>query len=100
MRAGVICGQDMARTAACCAGFLSGAIREPIGRVPEVADIDTRGLDIRNPQVEELLRVDVDGWLAEVPLIREHFAQFGSHLPPEMSAEVDGLEKRLKSAKG
>jgi phosphoenolpyruvate carboxykinase (GTP) len=50
--------------------------------------------------VEELLRVDVDGWLAEVPLIREHFAQFGSHLPPEMSAEVDGLEKRLKSAKG
>jgi phosphoenolpyruvate carboxykinase (GTP) len=72
----------------------------PIGRVPEVADIDTRGLDIRNPQVEELLRVDVDGWLAEVPLIREHFAQFGSHLPPEMSAEVDGLEKRLKSAKG
>jgi phosphoenolpyruvate carboxykinase (GTP) len=72
----------------------------PIGRVPEVADIDTRGLDIRNPQVEELLRVDVDGWLAEVPLIREHFAQFGSYLPPEMSAEVDGLEKRLKSAKG
>jgi phosphoenolpyruvate carboxykinase (GTP) len=49
--------------------------------------------------VDELLRVDVDGWLAELPLIREHFAKFGSHLPKGLQDEVAGLEQRLKSAK-
>jgi phosphoenolpyruvate carboxykinase (GTP) len=72
----------------------------PIGRVPEVADLDTHGLDIRESQVAELLSVDIEGWRAEVPLIREHFAHFGSHLPKELSAEVDKLEKRLLEAKG
>jgi len=52
----------------------------PIGRIPEVADLDTRGLDIQGARVDELLSVDIDGWLAEVPLIKEHFAHFGSHL--------------------
>ena len=70
----------------------------PIGRIPEVADLDTGGLDIKGSQVEELLSVDVDGWLAEVPLIREHFAQFGRRLPNELSVEVDSLEKRLLAA--
>ena len=47
----------------------------------------------------KLLSVDVDGWLAEVPLIREHFAKFGDHLPQGMNDEVDKLEERLKKAK-
>jgi GTP-dependent phosphoenolpyruvate carboxykinase len=42
--------------------------------------------------------VDVEGWLAEVPLIREHFAKFGSHLPEAMNRELEGLAKRLESA--
>jgi phosphoenolpyruvate carboxykinase (GTP) len=41
----------------------------------------------------------VDGWLAEVPLIREHFAKFGDHLPQGMKDEVNKLEERLKKAK-
>jgi phosphoenolpyruvate carboxykinase (GTP) len=71
----------------------------PIGRIPEVTDLDTRGLSIDKADVEELLSVDIKGWLAEVPLIREHFAHFGSHLPKELSDEVDALEKRLLGAK-
>jgi GTP-dependent phosphoenolpyruvate carboxykinase len=43
--------------------------------------------------------VDIDGWLAEVPLIREHFAKFGSHLPEGLNREVNELEERLKKAK-
>jgi GTP-dependent phosphoenolpyruvate carboxykinase len=46
-----------------------------------------------------LLSVDVDGWLAEVPLIKEHFAKFGSHLPEGLNREVADLEQRLKAAK-
>jgi phosphoenolpyruvate carboxykinase (GTP) len=71
----------------------------PIGRIPEVADLDTSGLDLKSSQVKELLSVDIDGWLAEVPLIEEHFARFGSHLPEGLKAEVKGLEQRLRAAK-
>ncbi|MGA7301504.1 MAG: phosphoenolpyruvate carboxykinase domain-containing protein, partial [Candidatus Sulfotelmatobacter sp.] len=71
----------------------------PIGRIPEVADLDTTGLALRKAQVEELLSVDIEGWLAEVPLIREHFAIFGRHLPEGLNAEVANLEKRLLAAK-
>ena len=71
----------------------------PIGRIPEVADLDTTGLDIKGAHVEELLSVDIEGWLAEVPLIKEHFAQFGSHLPEGLNLEVKALEERLLAAK-
>ncbi|MGC2021604.1 MAG: phosphoenolpyruvate carboxykinase domain-containing protein, partial [Candidatus Sulfotelmatobacter sp.] len=71
----------------------------PIGRIPEVADLDTTGLDIKGANVEELLSVDIEGWLAEVPSIKEHFAQFGSHLPEELNLEVKALEARLRAAK-
>ena len=62
----------------------------PIGRIPEVADLDTTGLALQKAQVEELLSVDIEGWLAEVPLIKEHFAIFGRHLPEGLNAEVTG----------
>lgn len=71
----------------------------PIGRIPEVADLDTKGLAIDDAHMQELLSVDVDGWLEEVPRIREHFAKFGKHLPEGLNAEVNGLEERLKAAK-
>jgi phosphoenolpyruvate carboxykinase (GTP) len=70
----------------------------PIGRIPEVADLDTTGLDLNRSHVEELLGVDVEGWLAEVPRIREHFAHFGSHLPEGLNLEVNSLEQRLRAA--
>jgi phosphoenolpyruvate carboxykinase (GTP) len=71
----------------------------PIGRIPEVADLDTKGLDIKGANTDELLSVDIEGWLAEVPLIKEHFAKFGDRLPKGLQDEVAGLEQRLKSAK-
>ncbi|MFI5111282.1 MAG: phosphoenolpyruvate carboxykinase (GTP) [Terriglobales bacterium] len=81
-----------------CAGT-GKAVETPIGRMPSPNDIDTRGLDIPSTNLAKLLNVDVDGWLAEVPLIREHFAKFGDHLPQGMTEEVNKLEERLKKAK-
>jgi phosphoenolpyruvate carboxykinase (GTP) len=75
------------------------AVDTPIGRLPEAADLDTAGLDLSSADLTRLLGVDVEGWLAEVPLIREHFARFGSHLPEGLSREVDELETRLRKAK-
>jgi phosphoenolpyruvate carboxykinase (GTP) len=72
----------------------------PIGRVPEVADLDTTGLNMPAQTVAELLSVDVDGWRAELPSIREHFARFGSYLPEGLIREVNALEARLDAPKG
>jgi phosphoenolpyruvate carboxykinase (GTP) len=71
----------------------------PIGRIPELADLDTTGLDIKGAHVEELLSIDIEGWLAEVPSIKEHFAHFGSHLPQGLNLEVKALEERLRAAR-
>jgi phosphoenolpyruvate carboxykinase (GTP) len=75
------------------------AVDTPIGRLPQPQDIDTEGLDIAPEALRKLLEVDIEGWRAEVPLIREHFAKFGSHLPKGMSEEVDKLEDRLSKAR-
>jgi phosphoenolpyruvate carboxykinase (GTP) len=77
----------------------ANAVSTPIGNLPTPGDLDTHGLDISAEGLAKLLAVDVDGWLAEVPLVREHFAKFGSHLPEGMKQEVDDLEKRLTAAK-
>jgi phosphoenolpyruvate carboxykinase (GTP) len=75
------------------------AVDTPIGRLPEPADLDTQALDLPAANVVKLLSVDVEGWLAEVPLIREHFRKFGGHLPEELNREVAELEARLRKAK-
>jgi phosphoenolpyruvate carboxykinase (GTP) len=75
------------------------AVDTPIGRLPEPADLDTKGLCLPPADLAQLLGVDVDGWLAEIPLIREHFARFGSHLPEGLDREVAELEERLQKAK-
>jgi phosphoenolpyruvate carboxykinase (GTP) len=78
----------------------AGAVSTPIGLLPTPDDLDTRGLDVPAASMSRLLSVDVEGWKAEVPLIREHFAKFADHLPAGMKQEVDNLEKRLAKAKG
>ena len=77
----------------------AGAVDTPIGRLPEPKDIDTRNLAITEATLEKLLSVDVDGWLTEIPLIRQHFAKFGDRLPKGLADEVDKLEARLKKSK-
>jgi len=75
------------------------AVDTPIGRLPEPADLDTKGLDFPAADIAKLLGVDVEGWLAEIPSIREHFAKFGRHLPEGLNREVDELEDRLRKVK-
>jgi phosphoenolpyruvate carboxykinase (GTP) len=71
------------------------ALETPIGYVPAPGAIDTAGLAVSAAQMDELLRVDLDEWRAEVPLIREHYAQFADRLPGALASEVDDLATRL-----
>jgi phosphoenolpyruvate carboxykinase (GTP) len=66
-----------------------------IGRVPAAGALPTEGLDIDAQTLDELLRVDVEDWRQETPSIREHFAQFGDRLPPQLHEQVEALERRL-----
>ena len=46
-----------------------------------------------------MLRVDIDGWLQEIPMIKEYYDSFGDHLPAELREEIEKLEQRLQRAK-
>jgi len=71
------------------------SIETPIGQLPSIDALTTDGLDLEPGALEQLLRVNVDGWKQELPLIREHFAQFGDRLPKELAEQLDDLEHRL-----
>ncbi len=77
----------------------AGAVDTPIGRLPGPRDLDMEGLDVPVANLQKLLSVDMSGWQAEVPLIRQHFEKFGSRLPQGLRDEIEGLEKRLQTAK-
>jgi phosphoenolpyruvate carboxykinase (GTP) len=57
------------------------------------------GLDITPSALDVLLKVDVNGWLAELPDIKSHYASFGDRLPAGLNTELAELEKRLLAAK-
>jgi phosphoenolpyruvate carboxykinase (GTP) len=67
----------------------------PIGFVPAPGAINVEGLDVTSEDMDQLLSVHDDEWRAEVPRIREHYAQFNEQLPAKLAAMVDDLEARL-----
>jgi phosphoenolpyruvate carboxykinase (GTP) len=71
------------------------AVDTAIGKLPAEGSLDVNGLKIAPNDLKELTSVDKDGWKAELPLIKEHFATFGSKLPKALNAELSALEKRL-----
>jgi phosphoenolpyruvate carboxykinase (GTP) len=73
----------------------AAAIETSIGRLPAPESIDTSNLSLPPRSLAELLRVDTEGWLAEIPSIREHLAQFGDRTPKELVRQVDLLQARL-----
>ena len=75
------------------------AIETPIGNLPNVDGLDFSGLGLSEAQIAELLRVEVDGWLEEIPLIEDYYATYGDHVPAELHKELKELKERLEDAK-
>jgi phosphoenolpyruvate carboxykinase (GTP) len=74
------------------------AVETPIGNLPAPHSIDTSGLAGVSPEdLARLLRVELEGWLTEVPMIAEHFDQFGDRLPQELRDELRALKEGLES---
>jgi phosphoenolpyruvate carboxykinase (GTP) len=75
------------------------AVDTPIGRLPAERALDVSGLDVNPAHLKTLLTVDIDGWLAELPLMKQHYEQFGSRMPEGLKLELAELERRLLAAK-
>ena len=67
-----------------------------IGFIPHAQDIDTTGIDVSRPVMDELLSVDGPGWCNAAQGQREFFQQFGDRLPQALWQENAALEKRLR----
>ncbi len=66
-----------------------------IGRVPTPDQLDLSGLAVPTEDVGAALALDVDEWLAEIPLIEQWFDTIGDALPGAMRDELDALKQRL-----
>ncbi|GAB1477041.1 phosphoenolpyruvate carboxykinase (GTP) [Bacillota bacterium] len=72
------------------------AVETPIGFLPAIDGIDVEGLDVPECDMRELLSVNREEWLREVDSIREHYKTYGEQLPEELTAQLNGLEERLR----
>ena len=75
----------------------ANAVETPIGSLPTPDSLDLDGLSLAEGSLDALLTVDRAGWLQELPLIREYYAQFGDRMPAELNSLVDHLEKELSA---
>jgi phosphoenolpyruvate carboxykinase (GTP) len=71
------------------------AVETPLGLVPTKSDLDVSGLDITDGQLDFLLTVDPEAVKAEIPQVEAYLAQFGDHLPAEITAQLEALKARL-----
>ncbi len=67
----------------------------PIGNIPTLDAIDISGLSVSTEDMEELLKVDKEGWLAEIESIKANYESYGDRLPAELAEELAKLEKKL-----
>jgi phosphoenolpyruvate carboxykinase (GTP) len=66
-----------------------------IGFVPTADQLDLDGLDADAGDIEAALRVDVEEWKAEIPLIEEWFDKIGDSLPTSIRDELEAMKLRL-----
>jgi phosphoenolpyruvate carboxykinase (GTP) len=69
-----------------------------MGCVANKESLDTTGLDMTDAQLDEILKAAPEDWKAQLPQMREHYAQFGGELPDALRGQLDALERRLEEA--
>ncbi len=74
------------------------ATETAIGYLPADGALDVAGVDVAPGDMEALLHVDVEGWLAEAIGVRDYYRNFGEHVPAALHQELDNLIARLESS--
>jgi phosphoenolpyruvate carboxykinase (GTP) len=71
------------------------AQKTPIGNLPTPDALDLSGLDLPAENVRELLAVNVEDWKKEIADVAANYAKFGSHLPKQLTDQLESLRRRL-----
>jgi phosphoenolpyruvate carboxykinase (GTP) len=66
-----------------------------LGLVPAQGEIDVDGLNVTEEDMLELRSVHPDDLREQIPQMKQHFAQFGDHLPDQIRRQMDALEEQL-----
>ena len=74
------------------------AIDTPIGLLPTLDGINFDGLNLSETDIATLLKVDIDGWQSELPLIEDYYQTFGDRVPQALYDELAQLKLRLEAA--
>jgi len=74
------------------------AIETPIGLLPTLDGINFDGLNLSETDIATLLKVDIDGWQSELPLIEDYYQTFGDRVPQALYDELAQLKLRLAAA--
>ncbi|MEX2494516.1 MAG: phosphoenolpyruvate carboxykinase (GTP) [Woeseia sp.] len=72
-----------------------GARETAVGLLPEIGDIDTRGLDVSEETMKALLSVNPAQWRKEMDSIGDYFATFSERLPQELREEHERVVAEL-----
>ncbi len=73
----------------------ASAVQTPIGLMPSSEELDLSGLDIAKGSVEELLKVDVEAFKAELDDLDEFMGKVGEFLPERMKRQIADYKSRL-----
>lgn len=72
------------------------AIELPIGFIPNIDDLDLRGLKIEKEKIRELFYFDKRGWLNELNEVKAFFKKFEKHVPDELWNEFNKMYKAVE----
>jgi phosphoenolpyruvate carboxykinase (GTP) len=73
------------------------AVTTAIGNLPTKGAIDIEGIHVTADDLDHLLEVDKEAWLAEIESIKANYVSYGDRLPKSLSEELDKLESKLKA---
>lgn len=69
----------------------------PLGKLPELHELDVEGLGLSDSALQELFAVDESSWLAECDQIDALFAKFGDRVPEALREHLALLRLELSS---
>jgi phosphoenolpyruvate carboxykinase (GTP) len=75
----------------------AGGVENIFGTTPQFSDLKWDGLDFTQAQFDRITSIDKASWEAELKLHAELFEKLKYHLPKELVAAKEQLEKRLSA---
>ena len=74
------------------------AVETPIGNLPHIDDLNLDGVDLARANIDALLHLDIEGWLAEYEGIGEYLHSYGERMPPALLREHQRISALLAQA--